>query len=175
MSWFGGVIPIDELDAQFPQQELPANRAYAEAYDFVGYLARRGRYEEPDDDGDRWPFRRFLADLGHGKDIDAAAIHAFGKPVHLLFDEWRSDLSKRYLWAPIGLLGLAMWIACAVLLTLAWRRRRRQNRSRIAQWEREESLRVESNLVVAPPYVPWPGVDPLGDEPDEGHEPRLPN
>jgi hypothetical protein len=178
MAWFGGIIPLHELDASFPAEEMPANRAYAESYDFVGYLSRRGRWEDPEDDGDRWPFRRFLADVGHGKDLDTAAIHAFGKPVDQLFDEWRDNLSKRYLWAPIGLLGLAVWVLCALLLTIAWWRRRRQNRRRVAQWEREDALREETrdpNLVVVPPYVPWPGPDPLVEEPDEGHEPPLPN
>ncbi|HEY5926089.1 MAG TPA: hypothetical protein VIV11_30595, partial [Kofleriaceae bacterium] len=37
MVWFGGVIPIDQLDASFPREELPAHRAYAQSYDFVGY------------------------------------------------------------------------------------------------------------------------------------------
>jgi hypothetical protein len=177
MAWFGGIIPIHELDASFPAEEAPANRAYAESYDFVGFLSRRGRWEDPEDDGDRWPFRRFLAEVGHGKSLDAAAIHAFGKPIDQLFDEWRDNLGKRYLWAPVGLLGLALWIVCALLLTLAWWRRRRQNRRRIAQWEREDALRehADPHLVVVPPYVPWPGSDPLVEEPDEGHEPPLPN
>ena len=56
----------------------------------------------------------------------------------MLFEEWRETLSDRYLLAPIGLLGLAVWVVCAILLALAWRRRRRQNRVRMAQWEREE-------------------------------------
>jgi len=138
MAWFGGIIPISELDARFPAEELPAQRAYAESYDFVGYLARRGRWEDTDDDGDRWPFRRFLRALGHGATLDQAAKSSFGKPLGELFDEWESTLSDRYMFAPIGLLGLAVWMLAAVLLALAWRRRRKQNRVRLARWDREE-------------------------------------
>ncbi|HEY1552621.1 MAG TPA: hypothetical protein VGG28_32555, partial [Kofleriaceae bacterium] len=58
MAWFHGVIPIADLDHSFPAEESPAQRAYAESYDFVGYLSRRGRWEDTADDGDRWPFRR---------------------------------------------------------------------------------------------------------------------
>src|SRR5439155_24397934 len=116
----------------------PANRAYAESYDFVGYLSRRGRWEDNTDDGDRYPFRLFLREVGHGTDLDRAAIHAFGKPVRALFDEWRDSLSKRYFLAPIGLLGLAVWILCALLLTLGFLRRRRSNRRRLPQWEPHE-------------------------------------
>jgi hypothetical protein len=181
MSWFGGLVPLDELDRSFPAEELPANRAYAESYDFVGYLSRRGRHEETDDDGDRAPFRRFLTALGHNQTIDAAAIRAFGKPIHALFDEWRDSVHQRYLWAPIGLLSLAVWIFCALLLVLGYLRRRRHNRRRLAEWElnerRDDQARgAGGNVVFAPPYVPWPGIDPLDDEPDEdAGEPRLPN
>jgi Peptidase MA superfamily len=169
MTWLGGIIPLDQLDATFPEGEQPAHRAYAESYDFVGYLSRRGRWEDVEDDGDRWPFRRFLREVGRGVDLDSAAQHAFGKPLHELFNEWRSNLSNRYMVAPIGLLGLVVWILCALLLMLAWWRRRRQNRRRIAQWELDDPTpRSETGAqVVAPPYVPWPGEDPLATEPDD--------
>lgn len=176
MAWLGGVIPLDQLDATFPESEQPANRAYAESYDFVGYLTRRGRWEDTRDDGDRWPFRRFLRDVGHGDSLDAAARRQFGKPIQALFDEWRSDLSNRYLMLPVGLLGLAVWVLCAVLLALAWWRRRRQNARRLAQWDLEEQQRRDA--VIAPPYVPWPGEDPLDVDPDDDEpkpDSRLPN
>jgi peptidase MA superfamily protein len=180
MVWFGGVIPLDDLDQSFPADEAPANRAYAESYDFVGYLARRGRWEDTADDGDRWPFRNFLTAVGHGADLDTAATHAFGKPIHALFDEWRDEVMKRYLTAPVGLLGLLVWVLCAVLLTLAWMRRRRHNRRRLAQWDREERAHDEElarlRPVIVPPYVPWPGEDPFAESDDEpGDDPKLVN
>jgi hypothetical protein len=170
MAWAGGIIPLDQLDQTFPQEEVPANRAYAESYDFVGYLSRRGRWEDPSDDGDRWPFRRFLREIGHGSDLDSAALRAFGKPLHPLFDEWRSDLGSRYMLMPIGLFGLMLWMLCAVLLGFAWWRRRRQNHRRLAQWDLEDQLRARaesSAQVIVPPYVRWPGEDPLTAEPDD--------
>jgi hypothetical protein len=172
MAWSHNLIPLDRLDASFPDEELPANRAYAEAYDFVGYLARRGRWDDPSDHGDRWPFRRFLREIGHGADLDRAAIRAFGKPLHALFDEWRGDLGSRYLLMPLGLFGAALWLLCAMLLALAWWRRRRHNRQRLAQWDLEERLhRSDPQQVHVPPYVPWPGEDPLTSEPDDDRPP----
>jgi hypothetical protein len=169
MAWFRSIIALDDLDRSFPAEESPANRAYAESYDFVGYLSRRGRWEDPADDGDRWPFRRFLRDVAHGSGLDSAALHAFGKPIHELFDEWRGDLGNRYMLAPIGLFGLLLWVLCAMLLALAWWKRRRQNRRRLAQWDLEErpSPREPGAQVIAPPYVPWPGEDPLAADPDD--------
>jgi hypothetical protein len=174
MAWSHSLIPLDQLDDAFPQAELPASRAYAEAYDFVGFLARRGRWEDPSDDGDRWPFRRFLREVGKGSDLDTAAIRAFGKPMHALFEEWRTDLGNRYLLMPLSFLGVVLWVLCGLLLGLAWWRRRRINRRRLAQWDLEERLRRPTEpgaQVSAPPYVPWPGEDPLGSEPDDDDRP----
>ena len=180
MAWIGSIIPLDQLDNSFPREELPAHRAYAESYDFVGYLARRGRWEDTDDDGNRWPFRRFLGEISRGATVNAAAITAFGRPIKLLFEEWRHDLGKRYMLAPLGLLGLGLWILCGILLAFAWWRRKRQNRHRIAQWDLEDAARAEreraksSQMIMAPPYVAWPGEDPLADEPPEDDPPSDP-
>ena len=138
MAWFGSIVPLDELDRAFPAEELPAHRAYAQSYDFVGYLSRRGRYEDTADDGDRWPFRRFLTIVGQTGDMNAAARTAFGRPLHELFEEWRQDLSNRYMLAPIGLLGLAIWILCALLLVIGYVRKKRSNARRLDTWDEEE-------------------------------------
>ena len=181
MAWFGGIIPIDQIDTSFPAEEMPAHRAYAQSYDFVGYLSRRGRWEDTADDGDRFPFRRFLTAVGNGADIDDAARKAFGKPIRELFDEWQGDLSKRYLLAPIGLFGLALWVLCALLLTLAFLRKRRNNRRRLGEWDRRERQEDEEEArlrpVIVPPYVPWPGEDPFAEVEDDkkSDEPKLVN
>ena len=180
MTWFGGIIPIDQLDHSFPAQEMPAHRAYAQSYDFVGYLSRRGRWEDKADDGDRWPFRRFLTAIGAGVNLDDAAKRSYGKTIKELFDEWRTDLSNRYMLAPIGLFGLGLWVLCAILLALAYLRKRRHNRRRLGEWEREEREREEElarmRPVIVPPYVPWPGEDPFADvDDDKPTEPKLVN
>jgi hypothetical protein len=174
MAWSHSIIPLDQLDQTFPQAELPASRAYAESYDFVGYLTRRGRWEDPSDDGDRWPFRRFLREVGQDGNLDRAAIHAYGKSLHALFEEWRADLGSRYMLMPLGLLGAALWVLCGLLLGVAWWRRRRSNRKRLAQWDLEDRLRRSAEpaaQVNVPPYVPWPGEDPLSSEPDDDERP----
>ncbi len=157
MAWFGGIVPLSELDATFPAAELPANRAYAQSYDFVGYLSRRGRYDDKYDDGDRWPFKKWLTEIGRTGNLDLAARSAYGKPLNELFDEWRGDLTRRYLMVPIGLFGLAIWIMCAILLGLAYWRRRRQNRKRLAAWEEQERADDAVIAAVSPePAAPTP-------------------
>lgn len=138
MAWGGTIVGLAELEAGFPSQELPASRAYAQSYDFVGYLSRRGRWEDKTDDGDRWAFRRFLVNLATNHDLDAAAVKAFGRPMHELFDEWRADLRTRYMLIPAGMFASLLWIVGALLLSIGWYRRRRQNLRRIAMWDEEE-------------------------------------
>ncbi len=167
MAWFGGIVPYDELATRFPDEELPANRAYAESYDLVGYLTMRGRWEDGSDRGDRRPFRELLAELSHGSTIDQAAIRAYGVPMRALYDEWRDSLGKRYLFAPVGLLALAVWVLAAILLAFAWRKRRRQYRTRIAMWEREEAA-----AAAAREPEPEPEAEPEPEQP--AHDPNDP-
>ncbi len=138
MAWTGDVIPLYELDDSFPAAENAAERAYAESYDFVAFLAKRGRSVEHDDDGNRWPFRRFLALVADGTPIDTAARQAFSADLVHLFAEWKDTLRQRYLMLPAGLLGLAIWVLAAVLLVLAYLRKKRLSRQTLARWEAEE-------------------------------------
>ncbi|HEU5058005.1 MAG TPA: hypothetical protein VFU21_15850 [Kofleriaceae bacterium] len=139
MAWTGDVIPLAELDDSFPAAEMAAARAYAESYDFVAFLARRGRSAASDDDGNRWPFRRFLALVAGGTPLDRAARQAFSADLAHLFAEWKESLRQRYLMLPAGLLGVLIWVAASVLLILAWLRKRRLNRRTLARWEEEEA------------------------------------
>jgi hypothetical protein len=168
MAWFGGIVSYDELATRFPAEELPANRAYAESYDLVGFLALRGR----EDHGNRRPFRRLLAELSAGQSLDAAAIRAYGKPMRALYDEWREHLSNKFLFAPVGIIGLALWVACAILLAFAWRKRRRQYRTKMAQWEREEELALLLQHIPQP-LVPLSTTLPV--EPAPPPKPKPPS
>jgi hypothetical protein len=148
MAWFGNVAPLDALEAGFPAEEAPASRAYAQSYDFVGFLAHRGRWSDADDDGDRWPFRYFLRAMAEGKSVDAAARQAYGVGIEDLYDEWRADLMRRYLLVPAGVFASGLWMVAAVLLVLAWRRRRKMGKVRLAQMAAEEAARERVRVQV---------------------------
>ncbi len=168
MAWMGGIVDLDELEQGFPREELPAHRAYAQSYDFVGFLSRRGRWEDKYDDGDRWPFRRFLTEIERTGDLDVAAKTAFGRPLRALFEEWRADLTTRYMLAPIGLLGLAVWVLASLLLVLAFLRKRRLSRRKIAQWDEEERQRIaaeKAREAAAAARYGW--SEPIGGAPAE--------
>jgi len=139
MAWSGNVIPIHELDYRFPAREHEASRAYAESYDFVVFLAQRGRYPDHRDDGDRWTFRAFLAAIADGLDAYGAAREAYNASLDELFQEWYQTLRQRYLLLPVGMVALGVWVFAAILLVLGFLRRRRQNRRKLALWEAEEA------------------------------------
>ncbi len=139
MAWSGNVIPLADLDRSFPAREAAAQRAYAQSYDFVVYLAQRGRSPQPDDDGDIWPFRNFLAAIAAGDDIETAARYAYHAGMHELYAEWYESLRQRYLTVPVGLFTLLVWVFAAALLIVGYIRKRRQNRRRLALWADQET------------------------------------
>ena len=138
MSWSGSVYSLAELERSFPAGKSSADRAYAQSYDFVGYLARRGRYADTHDDPDRWTFRDFLGALAEGQDVDAAAKAIYGVPLDTLAKEWYEDLRKRYWMLPVGLFGGALWLFASIILVLAYRRKRRLAEEKLALWAEAE-------------------------------------
>jgi len=143
MAWTGNVIPLGELDASFPDREQEAHRAYAESYDLVSFLALRGRFADREDDGDRWPFRDFLAAMARGATVDEAARAHFGAPMSLLFEEWYASMRERYMLAPVGLFGLLVWAIGGVLLILAYLRKRSQARRTLRRWAAEDESAMD--------------------------------
>ena len=173
MAWFGGTRPLAELERGFPAAEAPASRAYAQSYDFVGFLADRGRWPDAADDGDRWPFRRFLRALGAGRSLDEAAVDAYGATMDDLFHEWKSSLVRRYMLVPASVFASFLWVLAAFLLVLGWWRRKRRSRAKMAAWDAEDAAaarrRAEAVYVVAPTPTVFDRavLDAHGRDPDD--------
>ncbi|MCP4448426.1 MAG: hypothetical protein GY811_24250 [Myxococcales bacterium] len=142
MAWSGNTIPLADLDSSFPAAEIEVHKAYAQSYDFVAFLARRGRYIDKKDEGDRWPFRNFLAHIAAGQSTDDAARRAYGANLTSLYGEWYEDLRSRYMIIPASLFGLFVWSFAALLLVIAYWRKSRQAKRILAIWEAEERCRI---------------------------------
>ncbi len=149
MAWSGDVIPLAELDRHF-QGHAEHGRAYAQSYDLVAFLARRGRSADGGDDGDRWAFRSFLVGVAQGMSLDQAARDSYHADMNQLYAEWYDSLRSRYLIVPVGVFTLGLWVLAALLLILAWRRKRRLNRDRLRRWEVEEAAE-DAELAQRPP------------------------
>jgi hypothetical protein len=149
MAWTSNVASLAELERMFHGSEGTVDRAYAQSYDFVAFLARRGRYTDVYDDGSRWPFQRFLAEIAAGHAPDIAARTAYGASLARLFGEWHEDLRQRYLLVPASLFTLSLWVLAAILLVLGYVRRGRRNRHILDRWEQEEVARRHAATVAA--------------------------
>jgi hypothetical protein len=166
----GALLPIDALETSFPARHDAVALAYAESYDFVSYLAMRGRWPDTHDDGDRWPFRSFLQHVAHGESIDHAADAAFGRHLAELDAEWIETLRARYVWYPIAALGGFFWVLMAVLAMLGWHRRSRQMRARLAQMGAEEAAALAIARAEAEAAAAAASVQPPGDDAGVGGE-----
>jgi hypothetical protein len=159
MAWTGNTASLSELEEMFRGGEATVDRAYAQSYDLVAFLARRGRYPDKYDDGDRWPFQSFLAAIASGQTPYEAARTAYGVGLPQLFAEWHEDLRQRYLLIPASLFMLGVWVLAAILLVLGAARRRSTNRSILDRWEQEDAARRRAG---AP--APWEPENPGGIE-----------
>jgi hypothetical protein len=177
MAWAGHLPRLAELERMFHGSEGTVDRAYAQSYDFVAFLARRGRYNDVYDDGSRWPFQHFLAEIAAGHTPDIAAHTAYGAGLGKLFAEWHEDLRQRYLLVPASLFTLSLWVLAAILLVLGYVRRSRRNRHVLDRWEAEEIARRQAAAAAAAaaavPLGAWAVDESLGDPFEELPEDDL--
>lgn len=136
----GDVVRLADLEDRFPADERAVGLAYAESYDFVAFLARRGRWADKDDDGNRGAFQQMLAELSAGKGLNEAMVAAYGRTFPQLEQEWLDSLRERFLWLPASVLFGFVWGLGGVLLVLAWMRRKRLARAKMKQWDLEDAL-----------------------------------
>ena len=124
------VVPLAELDRGFPVDGYEVNVAYAESADFVRFLLR---------DSDRARFGSLLERLRGGAPFDRALEDAYGTDLRKLEYEWREDMNHRFSVIPMLTGGGAVWTLAAVLAVLAWVKRRRRAKTKLAEWAREEA------------------------------------
>ena len=141
LAWSGNTIPLHQLDDSFPAAEIEVHKAYAQSYDIVAFLARRGRYSDKKDEGDRWPFRNFLGYIADGESTNDAALRAFGTSMVDLYAEWYEDLRARFMMVPASLFGLFVWTFAALLLVIGYIKKSRNARRILARWEADERER----------------------------------
>jgi hypothetical protein len=73
--------------------------------------------------------RRFLREIGKDAELERAARTAFGEELSALEEEWRADIAPRgpFGWVPSeGVVMTAVWGILALLLVVAWARKRRR-------------------------------------------------
>lgn len=149
LAWSGNTIPLHALDDSFPAAEIEVHKAYAQSYDLVAFLARRGRYADKKDEGDRWPFRNFLGYVAAGESVNDAALRAYGTSMNDLYEEWYEDLRARFMMVPASLFGLFVWTFAAFLLIVGYIKKSRSSKRTLARWEAEEHAREKERELAA--------------------------
>lgn len=154
----GGILPLSQLSRHFPAATHEVNLAYAQSADLVNHLLR-----EPED---RAQLGELLTRIRKGKSFENALLGAYRIDLPALEREWRQSMRERFQLWPLLLSGTAIWAAIGVLAIVAFFRRRKQHRERLAGWAKEEaaydraiqSLEISHTIPVHEPMV-TPGPD----------------
>jgi hypothetical protein len=124
------LLNLADLDRGFPAGGYDVNIAYAESADFVRFLLR---------DADRARFGSFIHRLRSGTAFDRALEDAYGTDLKKLEYEWHEEIGRRFSMIPMLTGGGVLWAVMSGLLVVAWVKRRRRARAKLAEWEREEA------------------------------------
>jgi hypothetical protein len=126
----GGLIPFSELEQRFPAGAARAELAYAQSREFLSYLF--GRYPGL--------LPRLVQQLSQGSSLNEALWHEARAGLTGLEEDWLHELKGSFAWLSALTGGLTLWGGGAVLLVLAFARKRRQSQERRARWAEEEAL-----------------------------------
>lgn len=165
------LIPLPLLDDHFPDRVHEVSLAYAEAADVVTFLRRAER--------GRTKMHRLIAELSDGETFEEAMLEAYALSPQQLEREWTAELEGKLSNVPMLVGGGTFWVLAAFLLVLAWRRRRRQHRERLAELaslerERDEAFdRLERVIDERLAEDDGPRFLVSGDPP-QGREPGVP-
>ncbi len=139
------MLRLSELDNRFPDRPYEVNVAYAQSADVVGFLRRT--------DNDERRFHRMIQALREGGTFDTALATAYGWTRVGLERQWRDSLRTRYRILPALFAGSTIWVAAAILVMFAYRRRRRYHHAKLQQMAYREELEALS-LPSEPPPAP---------------------
>ena len=124
------LLPLAELDRSFPSDPAQVGIAYAESADVVRFLMRND---------DRARFGSLVERVRAGSAFDRALDDAYDTDLRKLEYEWRDEVSHRYGLVPVLTGGGALWTLVSVLAVVAFVKRRRRSKAKLAEWAREEA------------------------------------
>jgi len=128
----GGLLPLSGLSRNFPTTPHAVNLAYAQSADLVHHMLR--------DEDDRDAMADVIKRVSEGAAFDRAVLASYRLDLPYLDREWRQSLRERFHLTPLVLTGSVLWGGIAVLAALAFVRRRKQHREKLARWAEEEAL-----------------------------------
>jgi hypothetical protein len=160
----GDVLPLDVVSRSFPERPHAVNLAYAQSADFVRHMLQSS--------SDRQRLPRLLAQVAEGASFEQAVLVAYRMDLAYLERDWRQGLGERFRLLPLVLTGTALWAGIAILVIVAFARRRRDQREKLAHWEHDEA-EADRALVALQQAESPPGLGAAG-EPRVLHVYALP-
>jgi hypothetical protein len=126
------VLSTAELSQRFPSRPNQVNLAYAESADLVEHLLRGER--------DRARLQQLITTVKAGSSFEQALLATYHVDLAYLEREWKRSLGERYRVLPMVLTGTALWGGIAILVVVAFWRRRKDQREKLSRWAEEEAL-----------------------------------
>lgn len=161
------VFPLETLANGFPDRPDDVAIAYAQSSAFVGFLFERHGAEG---------FGRLVDALATGIPFEQAFARAFKSTIWVEEQAWRTQLPGRFPAWVAFVLSDALWGALALLMVLAWWRRRREvlalRAEQAAQEARDDEALAAAGLAVDP-Y--WMQLEPQEPPPTAAPEPEPEN
>lgn len=163
------VLPLELVSRRFPERANQVNLAYAESADLVRHLLQSA--------DDRSRLGTLLAHVAQGMPFEAAVLSSYHIDLDYLEREWRHGLSERFRVLPLVLTGTALWGGIAVLVIVAYARRRKQHREKLLRWAEEEAAADHAMAALSQAQVlTVPVLGPaLVESTDTRVEPRIIN
>lgn len=135
------LLPLSALDAAYPPGGGRIGVGYAQSVHFVGFLATR--YGEA-------RFKAFIRALGtRAEPFEDVLTEVYGRPLSALEAEWREGLTFWWGWIPIVAIGTSFWLLVGGLLVFAWRRRRREQATRMRDLAGLEAVDMAEDVEIA--------------------------
>jgi hypothetical protein len=135
------LLPLSALDSAYPPGGGRIGVGYAQSVHFVGFLATRY--------GDA-RFKAFIRALGsRAEPFEAVLAEVYGQPLAALEAEWREGLTFWWGWIPVVVVGTSFWVILGGLLVFAWRRRRREQASRMRTLAGLEAVDMAEDIEIA--------------------------
>lgn len=137
------LIPLHTLVGNFPRETIAAETAYAESFYFISFLK---------DTYGRSSVERLIRNLGLGVSLENALLQASGLSMEDLEEEFFHWIKFRFSFLAILTGSGTIWFLAAMLLIMAWMRKKVTTARILAVWEEEEetersdpSARMESD------------------------------
>lgn len=159
----GQLISLERLSQGFPSQPHRVNLAYAQSADFVRWLRGRDRGEEK--------FHSIVRRLRDGQGFETALSRTYSASMTRLEIDWHENLSERYQALPLLFGSGALWVFAALLVLIAYARRRRKDREKFDEWADEERAALATaQALVASRTARHTVAGPSPSDPDDDNE-----